>query len=483
MSQPNGVSPTSGTRTPFGHEMRKHFLFDNDYINLNHGSFGTYPVPLRSALREYQSRAEANPDQFIRYTYPRLLTESRIALAELLRALLDEVVLIPNATTGINIVLRNLRFQEGDKILYPWTTYGACTKTVEYICETTPAEGLQIEVKYPIEDDELVEKFRAAMRKTREDSQGKERVKVAMFDTVVSMPGVRVPFERLVQVCRDEGVLSLIDGAHGVGHVDLNLSKLDADFFVSNCHKWLLTPRACAVFHVPLRNQPLIRSTLPTSHGFIPRTQSLIPNPLPPSPKSPFEVSFEFTGTLDNSPYLCLPAALDFRDDVCGGEDAIRTYCTELARTGGALVATILGTEVLENPSKTLGNCFMTNIRLPLPTALLSSAADPQASTKITQHLARRMVDDGRTFIALCEHNGAVWARFSAMVYLDETDFKVGAEVLRGLCEELLQGEEVGSGGEGVRKVHGMVGGEVVEDVKVMVKGMTLEMDGPEKAE
>jgi selenocysteine lyase/cysteine desulfurase len=144
------------------------------------------------------------------------------------------LVFIPNATTAINIVLRNLVFQPGDHILYFATIYGACEKTIEYITETTPASSVKITYTYPIEDDELIAEF---TRKVREVEASGGRVKIAIFDTVVSMPGVRVPFERLTRACKEAGVLSCIDGAHGVGHVDLDLGELDPDFFVSNCHK------------------------------------------------------------------------------------------------------------------------------------------------------------------------------------------------------------------------------------------------------
>ena len=88
---------------------------------------------------------------------------------------------------------------------------------------------------YPVSDEDLVKKFQEAVARLK--GEGKN-VRVALFDTIVSLPGVRVPFERLVEVCREEGVLSCIDGAHGVGHIPLDLGKLNPDFFVSNCHKY-----------------------------------------------------------------------------------------------------------------------------------------------------------------------------------------------------------------------------------------------------
>jgi selenocysteine lyase/cysteine desulfurase len=185
-------------------------------------------------MRQFQDAVEARPDDFIRYQYPKLLDESREAIAKLLNAPAETIVFVPNATTGVNTVLRNLVFQPGDVILYTSTIYGACHKTIEYICETTPAESVCVEYTMPVEDEWLVEQFK---KKIEEVKSSGGRVKVALFDTVVSMPGVRLPFERLIKVCKDLSVLSLIDAAHGVGHIDLDLAALDPDFLVSNCHK------------------------------------------------------------------------------------------------------------------------------------------------------------------------------------------------------------------------------------------------------
>lgn len=198
------------------------------------GSFGTYPLPIRTVLRSFQDAAEARPDAFIRYQYPAHLNASRAAVAEIINAPPKTVVFVPNATTGVNTVLRNLTFETGDHIVYFATIYKGCNLTVEYITESTPAKAVKVEYTYPVEDDWLVEAFKDKVQEVRQNGG---KVKVAIFDTVVSMPGVRVPFERLTAACRELGVLSLVDAAHGIGHVELDMQALDPDFLTSNCHK------------------------------------------------------------------------------------------------------------------------------------------------------------------------------------------------------------------------------------------------------
>jgi selenocysteine lyase/cysteine desulfurase len=398
---------------------------------------------------------------------------------------------MPNATTGINTVLRNIEFQPGDNILIFKTIYGACEKTVSLITETTPAESVKIDYTFPVEDDWLLEEFEKKV-KAVENKGGK--VKVAIFDTVVSMPGVRMPFERLISKCKELGVMSCVDGAHGVGHLEIDLGKLDPDFFVSNCHKsvsfllfvvffcfvllirhrWLHVPRGCAIFHVAHRNQGIIRSTLPTSHGFIPKGEK----PVSPFPKrtfsqshaqpgieqnsseqsafsksafvdmekSPFVANFEFVGTIDNSPYLCIPTALKWRDSI-GGEDVIRNYCQTLAQKAAQYVAHVLDTEVMENSTGTLGQCCLSNVRLPISLPKVQDIADKNGVEKedvgivVRDWMSKLSCEEYNTFIQIYWYGGFWWVRLSGQVYLEMKDFEWAAKTLKEICERVEKGE------------------------------------------
>lgn len=221
---------------PFGHAMRNaHFNFDPNYTPLNHGAFGTYPTTVGQRLHTCQRTAEARPDTFIRYELPSEIDSSRKAIASFLNIPNDEVVLIPNTTTGVNIVLRSLRFEPRDVIVYFSTIYGGCEKTVEFLMESTDVEGEKIDIEYPIADDEVVKRFEATLHVLKSKDKNP---RVAIFDTISSLPGVGVPWERLVQSCKANDVLSLVDGAHGIGHIYLqHLGKVEPDFLASNCHK------------------------------------------------------------------------------------------------------------------------------------------------------------------------------------------------------------------------------------------------------
>ena len=97
--------------------LKESFLLDPDIIFLNHGSFGAAPRPVFEAYQNWQLRLERQPVLFLGRELDGLLRESRIVLGEYLNVNADDLVYIPNATHGVNIVARSLQLKPGDEIL------------------------------------------------------------------------------------------------------------------------------------------------------------------------------------------------------------------------------------------------------------------------------------------------------------------------------------------------------------------------------
>lgn len=392
-------------------------------------------------MHEYQRQAEARPDEYTRYKSVEHLNASRRLVAEQLNVPVASVVMVTNATTGVNTIMRNLKYEADDVILYFSTSYGACQNIILATKEYSGCRTHRVELRYPMSDNDLLQKVEAAIAELRAAGL---RPKILLFDTLVSVPGVRMPFERLTEACKKHDILSVVDGAHGYGQMRLDLSKLEPDFFVSNCHKWGFVPRPCAVMYVPEQNQHLLRTTFPTSHYFVPEeAEDGGTNPLPPpsGDDTAFTKMFEFVGSTDNSPYLSVPSALNFRQEVCGGEQSIWEYCHKLAAEGGALVAGMLGTQVMDNTQGTLSQeNAMVNIELPLPINKV------ELGMKGPGHVVQwgqKTSMEYQTFIPFFWHADAWWVRLSAQVYLELSDFGKAGSVLQRICRRIEGGEHL----------------------------------------
>jgi hypothetical protein len=190
-----------------------------------------------------------------------------------------------------------------------------------------------------------------------------------------------------------------------------------------------------------------MRSSLPTSHGFVPLPAAgatPISNPLPPGSKSPFVENFAFVATIDASPYVCVPAAIAYRREL-GGEAAIAGYTKALARTGGEIVARRLGTKVMENEEGTLGDCAFSNVALPLDAGALlarargaanggDEAGKEELGNVVVQWMSKIVVREYDAFLAFFWYGGGWWVRLSAQVYLDEADFERSGEIMKEVC-------------------------------------------------
>ena len=311
---------------------------------LNHGSFGACPGPVLEAQREFRGQLESEPVRFFVREFPALLDAARDALARFIGAEAADVVFVRNATEGVNAVLRSLRFQPGDELLVTDHAYNACRNVVEFVAKRDRARVVVARVAIPINSAEEV--VAAITRRVT------DRTRLAMLDHVTSPTAMIFPIDQLVRTLEANGVDTLVDGAHAPGMIPLNVDRTGAAYYTGNCHKWLCAPKGAGFLHVRADRQEGLHPPV-ISHGY---------NTVPAG-RSRFHQEFDWTGTADPTPWLCIPRAIRFLDGLTGHgiEDLMRRN-HQLAVEGSRLLRRALEVQPL-CPDEMLGS--MAAVSLP----------------------------------------------------------------------------------------------------------------------
>lgn len=343
--------------------LKRHWPLDPEVKYLNHGAFGSCPLPVLSVQDEWRTRMERHPVQFHDIELEGHLARARERLGEFLRAQASDLAFVPNATTGVNTVLASLEFAPGDEILTTDHEYNACLNAARRVAAKHGATVVVAQLPFPATSPD--EMAGALLERVT------PRTRLVLVSHVTSPTGVRLPVERLVPELAGRGIDTLVDGAHAPGMLPLDLDALGAAYYTGNCHKWLCAPKGAGFLQVRRDRQALIHP-LVTSHG----ANS------PRADESLFRLEFDWTGTSDPTAYLSIPAALDFIGGLLpGGWPDLMRHNHELVVAGRLTVLEVIGGEPLA-PETMLGS--MAAIELPedlRPTAIPPAAdADPHAT-------------------------------------------------------------------------------------------------------
>ena len=257
---------------------------------LNHGSFGACPRVILDKQAALRLRLEREPVDFFVRALPGLLAEARVALGGFVGADPDDLAFVPNATAGVNAVARSLAFSPGDEILTTEHAYGACKNTLEYVASRTGARVVVAAVPFPLTgDEEIVASVLSAVT---------PHTRLAMLYHVTSPTALIFPVERLVHELSTRGVDSLVDGAHALGMIPLDLTRLGAAYYTANAHKWLCAPKTAAFLHVRRDRQKGLHP-IAISHGYA-------------GGEPRFREEFDWTGTLDLTATFCIPDCITY---------------------------------------------------------------------------------------------------------------------------------------------------------------------------
>lgn len=375
----------------YGAAIRHEWALDWDFLTVNHGSFGATPKVVLAAQADWRRKLEAQPTRFMSAVVPGALRDAAARLGAFVNADGKTIAFVENATQGCNAVLRSLRLRAGDEIVVLSHAYGAVRNAVRFVCERAGARMVEAEIPFPRpHPDAIVANLEAALT---------PRTRLAVLDHITSGSALVLPLKRMVEVCHAAGVPVLVDGAHGPGQVALDLTALNADWYVGNCHKWLNAPKGCGFLHArPDRQEDLHPVTI--SHGY----------------GKGFLAEFDWTGTWDPSAFLCVTDAIAFHERL-GGE-TMRARNIALAAEGAALIAGRFGTET--GAGNELSGS-MGVVRLPLQGELSREGGEA---------LRRRLLEAG-TDAPVHLQAGTAWLRISAAAYNERDDYTKLAALVR----------------------------------------------------
>jgi isopenicillin-N epimerase len=377
----------------FGRAMLEHWLLDPDITYLNHGTVGAPPkrvLQRQQALRDEMERQpsrfvlrELNGEQPMPWRQETRLREAIACMAPFVGSRPEDLVFVPNVTTGINAVLRSVPLDPGDEVVTTDLAYGAVALAAGVVTRDSGATLRTVEIPTPLRDaSDVVDTIVRALT---------PRTKLVVVDHITAQTALVLPVAKIVAACHARGVPVLIDGAHAPGSVALDIAAIGADWYAANLHKWAHAPRSCGILWARPEHQATLHHPV-VSWG---------------SDRG-FHAEFEHHATADPTSYLAAPEGIALLGE--WDFDAALSYMHGLAWEAALALTDRWGT-TLDVPRDMVGAM----VTVPLPEEAGTTTAD---ATRLRLAL---LVDD-RIEVPIHASRGKLWARVSAQIYNDRAD-------------------------------------------------------------
>ncbi|MEV0328287.1 aminotransferase class V-fold PLP-dependent enzyme [Micromonospora echinospora] len=380
MTVPQPPAPLPGARLLFS--------LDPAVSHLNHGAFGTVPLPVQRAQQRLRDEMEANPHRFFSRGLVERVAHARRHLAGFLGADPEGSALVGNTTTGVAVALQSLGLRPGDEVLTTDHCYGAVVLSVHRECARTGASSRVLPVPLGATDEEVVETVRSGLRPGR--------TRLLVVDQISSATARLFPVAAIVGVAREQGVPVLVDAAHVPGMLPVGVESIGADFWVGNLHKWGYAPRGTALLAV----RP------PWRERIEPLTVSW-------EQESGYPARVEWQATLDYTGWLAAPAGLYTLRGL--GVERVREHNAALAAYGQRVVGDALGVAPTHLPDPGGPGVAMRLVPLPPGTAATFEGA---------KALRDRIADRLATEVAVAAWGGRGWLRLCGQVYNSAEEYE-----------------------------------------------------------
>ena len=383
---------------PHNHFTSK-FLVNPDITYLNFGSFGACSRPAFEDYQKWQLELETEPVQFMIVNGPAYLKRSREALAQYVQCDADDLVYVTNPSYGINIIAKSLRLKPGDEILSTNLEYGALDRTWNYYCKKAGAKYVRQPISLPIvSKEQFIEDFFKGLSNT---------TRAIFISQITSATALIFPVKEICAIAKEKGLLTIVDGAHVPGHIDLNISEMQADVYTGACHKWMCTPKSCSFLYVKKDLQHLFDPLL-ISWGY----ESAAPS------HSQFLDYHQLQGTRDFSAFLTVPKALEFFQE--NDWQKVASACRQLAHSNYVRFCDLLHTQPI----------------CPVTDEFLGQMCSIPVNTPWPEKLKQLLFDKYRIEVPVMRQDVSIYIRYSIQAFNTQEDLDILYEALKEIIEE-----------------------------------------------
>jgi selenocysteine lyase/cysteine desulfurase len=234
----------------FWDRIRKDYRLKPDYINLENGYYNIIPTPTLQNFIEHVREVNYQGSYYMRTV--QWDNKKRVAarLAGMLNCPEDTLVLTRNTTESLDLIIGGYPWKKGDEAVFAVQDYGAMKDHFEQISRRYGVVCKTVSVpNHPQSDEELVSLYKAQIT---------PRTRLIMVCHMINITGQILPVRKICDMAHNNGVEVLVDGAHCIGHIPVDIEALNCDYYGSSLHKWLSTPLGAGMLYVKHDHIPKI---------------------------------------------------------------------------------------------------------------------------------------------------------------------------------------------------------------------------------
>ncbi len=228
-----GLPPEQVAKDEFyWREVQLGFKLDRSLINLNNGFTCPCPRVVLESVFRYTEMINMLPVHYQGMVAGNIETIRR-RMANEFGCDPEELALTRGASEALQIVQNGIDLKPGDEVITTEQDYPRMLTTWDQRMRREGIKVTRLQFPVPATQDHLYKLFEKAIT---------PRTKVFHFCHITNLTAQLFPVQRIARLARSKGIVTIVDGAHALGHFPFKLRELECDAYGVSLHKWLLAP-------------------------------------------------------------------------------------------------------------------------------------------------------------------------------------------------------------------------------------------------